>query len=149
MFIRDTSQFYFEGYILRNYSKSKPKISYIKKFIARLSRDYENWKQSRCQLMELWYITAMGISQGSIIWTVSWYGNLTQSKKKIKRQNLKHVPSGCCHITDRREFRDIISCLAFNLPPLPLLVKLLLPTPHPPQVYKWGKKDLKKEDMPV
>lgn len=41
-------------------------MSCIKKFVARLFKDYENWKQSKCHLTELCYVTAMGIYQGSI-----------------------------------------------------------------------------------
>lgn len=102
-------------------------MSRIKKFVARLLRDYENWKQSKCHLIELWNITAMGIYQDSINMNCAlmWESDV---KKNRKMQNLKHVHSGCCHIKVRREFRDTISCLAFNIPQLHLLIKWLTPT---------------------
>ena len=40
-------------------------------------------------------------------------------------QNPKHVHRGGCHIKVGREFRDTVSCLAFNLLWLHLSVKLL------------------------
>lgn len=104
-------------------------MSCIKKLIAGLFRDYEKWKQSDCQLVELWYRTAVGIYQGSVnvisSRTVSSCGNLIGSKRKGKMQNPKPVHSGCCHIKVRRELRDTTSYLAFNLPWLHLSVKLL------------------------
>ena len=60
-------------------------------------------------------------------------------------QNLKHVHSGCCHIKVRREFRDIISCLGFNIPQLHLLVKLL--SPYLRYLRGGKKKGLKKEGI--
>lgn len=103
-------------------------MSCIKEFTAGLFRNYENWKQSKCQLMALGSIRN-GHPWGSVnmisSWAVSSCGNLIGNKGKRKMQKPRARTERLHHIKVRREFGDATSCLAFNLPWLHSSVKLL------------------------